>query len=324
MSKILVVAEQRSGQLDPIGLELLGKARSLGGEVVVALVGAGANGLAASLGDHGADTVLVGEGGAFEGPAPEAAGPALAAWVLEHKPTLVLAGSTSFGRDVAGAIAAALQVGVLQEVHQLSVEGAVVKAERPLFGGNAMAQLEAAASTAVATVLPKAFEKAAAGAGKAGTVMALGGPTGTAKAQIQAFAAAIAGGKIDLGQAETIVVGGRGVGSGENFKGLEELAELLGGAVGASRAVTDAGWRPTNEQIGQTGVTVKPKLYLAFGVSGAVQHWVGMKDAGFIVAVNKDPECPMMKAADLAIVGDLHQVLPAMIAEVKAAKAAAV
>lgn len=325
MSKgMLVVAEQRDGVLEPVSLELLGKALSLGGAVSVAVFGPGANGLAASLGDHGADLVLVGEGGDFDGPAPEAAGPALAAWVVEHKPEIVLAASTSFGRDVAGAVAAALQVGVLQEVNHLSLEGGTVKAVRPIFGGNALGHLEAAAGTAVATVLPKAFEKASSGSGKTGNVVALGGPSAAAKAQIKGFAAAVAGGKIDLAQAETIIAGGRGVGSPENFKLLEELADVMGGAVGASRAVTDAGWRPTNEQIGQTGVTVKPKLYIAIGVSGAVQHWVGMKDAGYIVAVNKDAECPMMKAADLAIVGDLHAVVPALIAELKAAKAAAV
>jgi electron transfer flavoprotein alpha subunit len=238
-------------------------------------------------------------------------------------PSVVLTGATSQGRDVAAAVAAAMGVGVANDINGLMADGGSFKATRPIFGGNAIANLTSTAGKLfVATVIPKSFEKAVAGG--SGEVAAFAGLSTESKTQIQQFVEEVSSGKLDMTEAEVVVVGGRGVGSGEKFAIIEELARALGAAVGASRAVTDAGWRPNNEQVGQTGRTIKPKLYIGAGVSGAVQHWVGMKESGYIVAINTDADAPIMKMADVAIVGDLFAVIPEMIKQVSAAKGAAV
>lgn len=323
---IWVVAESHKGALEPITLELLGKARELGQSVGVVLVGSGVRGLAAELGAYGADKVFVAD-------APELAdyqagsyGHLVAQAIAAHKPSVVLFGATSTGRDLSSHVAAELKTGVASDASALSFEGGSLKVTRPIFGGNALVNLAGAGDTQLVTVAPKAFEKAQPNAGKTAEVveLATGEAAGKARLQIKEFVEEVAAGKINLSDAEVVVAGGRGVGGPDKFAVIEELARALGAAVGASRAVTDAGWRPANEQIGQTGVNVKPKLYIAAGISGAVQHWVGMKDAGYIIAINTDADAPIMKVADLAIVGDLHKVIPEMIKEINAAKGVAV
>jgi electron transfer flavoprotein alpha subunit len=323
---IWVVGEHHDGALEPITYELLGKARELGQPVSVVLLGNGVKALAAGLGDYGADKVLVAEHGDFGSHGAAAYGSWLGKAIAQHQPAAVIFGATSQGRDLSSLAAAELHAGVANDVNALKVEGGQFKAVRPIFGGNALTTLVGEAGKPfLVTVLPKAFEKAAAGAGKAGEVVELTvDGTASAKGLIKGFLAEVASGKINLNEAEIVVAGGRGVGGPEKFSIIEDLAKALGAAVGASRAVTDAGWRPANEQIGQTGVTIKPKLYIAAGISGAVQHWVGMKESGYIIAINTDPEAPIMKVADLAIVGDLFKVIPEMIKEINAAKGAAV
>lgn len=327
---IWIVAEAYGGALESTTLELLGKARELGAQlsqpVVAVLVGSGVKSLAAGLGDFGADKVFVADHGDLAQYRSETYGAIVAKLVEDNKPAMVLFSATSEGRDIASYVAAQLKTGIAPDANGLSAEGGQVKVIRPIFGGNALATLSTSGGTALVTVLPKAFEKATSGAGKTAEVVDVNvDPSAlAAKTQVKSFVEEVLSGKINMNDAEIVVAGGRGVGSGEKFAIIEDLARALGAAVGASRAVTDAGWRPANEQIGQTGVTIKPKLYIAAGISGAVQHWVGMKEAGYIIAINTDAEAPIMKVADLAIVGDLFKIIPEMIKEIQALKGAAV
>ncbi|HEY9724110.1 MAG TPA: electron transfer flavoprotein subunit alpha/FixB family protein [Oscillatoriaceae cyanobacterium] len=324
---IWVVAEPYKGALEGVSYELLGKAVALGAQlnapVSVVLLGQNVKSLAGELGNYGADKVYVADDAQLGG--TEVAGEVLGKLVGEQHPAVVLFPATSFGRDLASAVAAANKLGVAADASDLKVEGGALKVVRPIFGGNALVTLSGqGAQTLLVTVAPKAFERAQAGAGKTAEVVDVPVSGVSPRTQIRQFVEEVASGKIALNEAEIIVAGGRGVGSAEKFSIIEDLARALGAAVGASRAVTDAGWRPANEQIGQTGVTVKPKLYIAAGISGAVQHWVGMKESGYIIAINTDPEAPIMKVADLAIVGDLFKVIPELIKEINTLKGAAV
>jgi electron transfer flavoprotein alpha subunit len=317
---IWVIAEQHKAALEPVTHELVGKAAQLGGPVSVVLLGSGVKGLASELGAAGADKVFVADAASLADYNAEPWGGIVANLIEQHKPSVVLFPATSSGRDLASHVAAHLKTGVASDANGLSLEGDTLKVTRPIYGGNALATLAGSGATQLVTVLPKAFEKPG-NAGKSPEVVDVAVDAGaTARCQIKGFVEEVTSGKINLNDAEVVVAGGRGVGSPEKFGVIEDLARALGAAVGASRAVTDAGWRPANEQIGQTGVTVKPKLYIAAGISGAVQHWVGMKESGYIIAINTDPEAPIMKVADLAIVGDLHKVIPEMIKEINAAK----
>ncbi|MEB3197178.1 MAG: electron transfer flavoprotein subunit alpha/FixB family protein [Candidatus Sericytochromatia bacterium] len=326
---IWVVAEQQGDALESTTRELLGKARELGNQsgqaVHVLLIGSACQGAAQGLGDMGADQVWVADHGDLATYRAEAFGAVAAHLLAQHQPAVALFSATSAGRDMAAYAAARLKTGVAPDANGILAEGGQFKVTRPIFGGNVLATLATSGGTALITVLPKAFEPAAGGAGKAGTInaVALEPNLLAARTKVKAFVEELQSGKINLTDAEIVVAGGRGVGGADKFGIIEELARALGAAVGASRAVTDAGWRPANEQIGQTGVTVKPKLYIAAGISGAVQHWVGMKEAGYIVAINTDAEAPIMKQADLAIVGDLFKVIPEMVKEISAAKGVA-
>lgn len=327
LTGIWVVAEQHGGTIEGTSLELLGKARSLGDSlgqpVCVVLLGAHIADLAAGLGDLGADRVYLAEHDELAEYRPEVFGAVVSELAASQRPAIILFSATSAGRDLSSLVAARLQTGVAADASAIAVAGNSLAITRPIFGGNALATLKGGTTTSLlVTVLPKAFEKAHPGAGKSGEIVAvpIDPQALTARILIKGFVEEIASGKINLNEAEIVVAGGRGVGSSEKFSIIEELARALGAAVGASRAVTDAGWRPANEQIGQTGVTIKPKLYVAAGISGAVQHWVGMKEAGYIIAINTNADAPIMKVADLAIVGDLFKVIPEMIKEIHVAK----
>jgi electron transfer flavoprotein alpha subunit len=331
LNGIWVVGEQHDGALETMTLELLGKARELGAQlgqsVSVVLMGQNIKTLAASLGDLGADKVYVADHPELGTVRAEVAGDLLATLLEKNLPQVVMFGATSVGRDLSSFVGARLKSGVASDANAINVEGGLVKVVRPIYGGNVLATLGGdATKPLLVTALPKAFEKATGGAGKTAEVIDV--PFDAAATQpktlIKGFLAEVAAGKINMNDAEIVVAGGRGVGGADKFSIIEDLARSLGAAVGASRAVTDAGWRPANEQIGQTGVTIKPKLYIAAGISGAVQHWVGMKESGYIIAINSDPEAPIMKMADLAIVGDLFKVIPEMIKEINAAKGVAV
>jgi electron transfer flavoprotein alpha subunit len=319
---ILVWIEQRDGQVRPLSREVLGAAAKLaetmGGPVVGVCCAAADPGLA-SLGESGAQQVLLATDARFARYDADGCAAAVVAAIESVKPAAVLFAASAMGKDLAPRVAGRLGVGMASDCTALAVEGGALQATRPVFAGKAVQTLRFAKSPAIATLRPKMFAAISATGAAAVTPLALS--LEPARARVVAMAEA-GGGKVDLTEAEVIVAGGRGLKAAEHFALLEALAATLGGSVGASRAVVDAGWRPHSEQVGQTGKTVAPKLYIAAGVSGAIQHLAGMTSSRCIVAINKDPEAPIFKVADYGIVGDLFEVVPALTAAVEKLDAA--
>jgi electron transfer flavoprotein alpha subunit len=318
LSKIWVYAQATDGKVATITLEILAKARELGDTVEAFYGGPDADAIAGELGAHGATTVhATGDlGGALQG-VPVAA--AVAAAVQGgNGPDAILLGTTYDGRDVAGRLSVALDAPVVTNVTNLELDGANVVATEPVFGGTTDVKTKATGSTAIVLVRPKSFVAEESGGGAA-TVAALEvpdtGATGTARITNRHVEEA-SGPKLD--EAAIVVSGGRGLGESEKFEMIEQLAKLLKGAPGASRAIVDAGWVPYSYQVGQTGKVVKPSVYIAAGISGATQHMVGMKGSKNIIAINKDPEAPIFGIADLGVVGDVHKVLPKLIEALQA------
>jgi electron transfer flavoprotein alpha subunit len=323
MPGIFAFAETRDGEIRKVAHEVVTAARTLadalGTEVhAVVLGGPGVGGAAAELGRHGADKVFVGETDAFGKYSAEGFTTVIVKFIQEHGCDVALFPASSLGRDLAPRVAARLGVGYASDCTALEVQGGQVVATRPEYAGKLVAQVAPTGKPAVLSLRPNVFlpaENAKAGEVQSLDVSVNQADFGAIVREIKASAAA----KLDVGEAPIIVSGGRGLGGPENFKLIEDLAEAFGGkcAVGASRAVVDAGWRPHSEQVGQTGKTVAPTLYIAVGISGAIQHLAGMRTSRYIVAINKDPEAPIFKVADYGIVGDLHQILPRMTEEVR-------
>src|SRR6266550_4483864 len=302
MAAILVYAELNQGKVAATSLELMTKARELGDVYAVAL-GAGAKAAAATLGKHGAKAVHVNEDPAFDDYIAEPATDALAALYEKEKPDLILFAFTSDSREVAGRLAARLGSGLISNASDVVAKGGGFVARVPYFGGAKVASMKANGKPAIVLVRPKSFEVSE----KGGT------------AEIKQLEAKV-GEEVKREEARVVISGGRGMGGPQNFPLLEDLASALGGAVGASRAVVDAGWVPYSMQVGQTGKSVRPGVYIAVGISGAMQHTVGMKTSKVIIAINKDAEAPIMKMADLGVVGDALKIVPALTAAVKAKK----
>ena len=316
VNTIWVLAEPTAGGIATTSLELLTAARGLAGTVHAISWGPSTAANAATLGDYGAATVHdVGDlAGALPG-VPVAA--AIAGLAAAGAPDAILIPASYDGRDVAGRLSARLDRPVLTNVTGLAEEGALV-AEHPVFGGTLTVKSRFTADgPGIFVIRAKSFAAEPAG-GPPAAVAALAvpdvGTTGTAT--ITASHAEERTGP-SLDEASIVVSGGRGLGEASAYSMIEELASLLHGAAGASRAIVDAGWVPYSHQVGQTGKTVKPAVYLAFGISGATQHLVGMKGSRTIVAVNKDRDAPIFSIADLGIVGDVHKVLPALIDALK-------
>jgi electron transfer flavoprotein alpha subunit len=317
---ILVFIEQRGGQVRSVSREALGEATrlaaKLGGPVVGVCAAASDPGLAA-LGEAGASRVLLAKHDAFA--QYDAAGTtrAVVAAVEAVKPAVLLLGASAMGKDLAPRVAARLGAGLATDCTALSAEGGKLVATRPVYAGKAIQKLAFPRVPAIVSLRPKVFATASGNGGAAAVEpLAFNYDAGASRARVTKIAAA-SGGKADLTESEVIVSGGRGLKGPENFKVIEELAEALGATVGASRAVVDAGWRPHSDQVGQTGKTVSPKLYVAVGISGAIQHLAGMSSSRCIVAINKDPEAPIFKVADYGLVGDLFEVVPALTKAVK-------
>ena len=319
MPKILVYAEQSGGKPAAIALEILTKARELGDAEAVTL-GAGAESAAAVLGKHGARTVYVNEDGAFDEYVAEPQTDAVEALVQKASPDLLLFGFTPDSREVAGRLAARLDVGLISNAQDVQAVGGGFSAKVPYFGGARVATMQALNSPAVVLLRPKSFEASEAGGESRIEKLEAAVGEGSKRARI-ADRVQEAGEKVKLEEARIVISGGRGMGGPENFPLLEQLAAALGAAVGASRAVVDAGWVPYAMQVGQTGKTVAPSVYIACGISGAMQHTVGMKSAKVIIAINKDAEAPIMKIADLGVVGDALKIVPKLTEAVKAKKA---
>ena len=318
---ILVFIEQRDGKVRSVAREALGEAKrlasSLGGPVTAVFCGASADGLA-SLGEAGAEKVLAATHEAFARYDGAGYAAAVAAAVKATSPKLVLFGASSIGKDLAPRVAAKLGVGLAADCTTLDASGGKLVARRPVMAGKAFERVSFPMAPAMVTLRPKVFAPAAPEAGKAASVEAFAFEWDASKPRaVVTGTTGASGGKPDLTESEIIVSGGRGLKGPENFALVEQLAEVLGATVGASRAVVDAGWRPHGDQVGQTGKTVSPKLYVAVGISGAVQHLAGMSSSRCIVAINKDPDAPIFKVADYGVVGDLFEVVPALVDAIK-------
>jgi len=316
---ILVFCELKDSKLRKPSAEALSEGRRLAdasGKPLAALfVGASLAGAEGAAG-YGADAILKVEDAKLAAYSSDLYAQAVAAAVQAKGASVLLLGATALGKDVAPRTAARLGAGYAADVTGLSMEGGKLQAVRPMYAGKAFATVSFDSAVQVASTRPNVFpatEKAG-----AGTVETLTAPAGDFKAIVKEILAK-GGGKVDLTEANIIVSGGRGMKGGEQFRILEELADALGGVVGASRAAVDAGWGlPHSMQVGQTGKVVSPTLYIACGISGAIQHLAGMSGSKFIVAINKDPEAPIFKVASYGIVADLFDVVPELT---KAAKA---
>jgi len=318
LAAILVYAELSEGKLASTSLELMAKARELGDVYAIAL-GSGAKTAAATLGKHGAKVVHVNEDTAYDDYIAEPATEAVASLYEKEKPDVILFGFTTDSREVAGRLAARLGVGLIANASDLAAQDGGFVAKVPYFGGSKVASMRANGKPAIVLVRPKSFEASESG----GTAELKQLDASVADASKRAHIAervAEASEKVKLEDARIVISGGRGMGGPQNFTLLEDLASALGAAVGASRAVVDAGWVPYSMQVGQTGKSVRPGVYIAVGISGAMQHTVGMKTSKVIIAINKDAEAPIMKMADLGVVGDALKIVPALTAAVKAKK----
>ncbi|MGH9237221.1 MAG: electron transfer flavoprotein subunit alpha/FixB family protein [Vicinamibacterales bacterium] len=318
---ILVIAEQRDGTLNRASWEAIAAAQALGGPVTVAILGASISALAAELAAAAVAEVLVAENAAFASYTPDGYTMGISALVDQTKPTFVLMPHTYQTRDCAPAIAARMRKALITDVTGLSGAGADATFTRPMFQGKLAAQVKPLGD-------PPFFVTVQIGAFRADAVQK-GGSAQVTPVAVEIDAAAIrqkpeppfqeAKQAVDLGQAERIVAVGRGIKSQENIAVAEKLAKAMGAELAASRPICDNGWLPMERQIGSSGQTVAPKLYVALGISGAIQHLVGMKGARTIVAINKDADAPIFEVADYGIVGDLFEVVPALIAELEKA-----
>ena len=316
MAGILVFVEQRNGVIRQASLQAISEAhRQAGGDVAAVLVGSGVGDAAAGLGAYGAGKVVVADDANLALYSAEGYGEAVAKAVEVAAPAAVFFAGTAMGRDLAPRVAAILGVGALADVVALEKDGDRFVARRPVYSGKAFATVDSAGSTPqVISLRPNVF--AAEETGGSADVVALDGLSLAIRAVVKELVDT-GGGDLDVAEADIIVSGGRGLKGPENFALIRSLAEALGGAVGASRAAVDAGWIPHKHQVGQTGKVVSPSLYIAAGISGAIQHLAGMSSSKIIVAINKDPDAPIFKIADYGIVGDLFDVIPPMVEEVK-------
>ena len=341
---VFVFAQQVDNKVSSIAYELLGKAKELAEsletkEVTAVLIGSDVKSLADSLAEYGADKVIVVDDPALKEYRTEPYAHALSSVINEFKPEIVLVGATAIGRDLGPTVSARVETGLTADCTVLNIgdfplqpipgkedeqlHGQLLMT-RPAFGGNTIATIACPYNRPqMATVRPGVMQKITPIKGAKAEVVEFnpGFTENNRYVTIKEVVKAVSDVK-DIMDAKILVSGGRGVGSPENFKILEDLAEALGGQVSCSRAVVDAGWKPKDMQVGQTGKTVRPNLYVAVGISGAIQHVAGMEESDVIVAINKDEDAPIFDVADYGVVGDLNKIVPKLTEEIKAAKAA--
>ena len=316
MAGILVFVEQRDGTINKASQQALSEAKRHGGAVTAVVAGSGITDAAAGLGAFGAEKVFVADDANLALYSSEGYAEAVVKAAEQASPTAIFFAGTAMGRDLAPRVAARLGVGALADVVDLTLDGESFSARRPVYSGKAFATATTGGKNPqVITLRPNVF--AAEETGGSAEVVALDGLDLSIRAVVKELVST-AGGELDVAEADIIVSGGRGIKGPENFALIKELADALGGAVGASRAAVDAGWIEHSHQVGQTGKVVSPSLYIACGISGAIQHLAGMSSSKVIVAINKDPDAPIFKIADYGIVGDLFDVIPPMVAAVKA------
>jgi electron transfer flavoprotein alpha subunit len=310
-SGLLIVAETHEGALRAASLELVTAARAVSENVTAVVPGQGIGAAAQELASAGVARVLAVDDARLAAFTTDAYAAAVEAAIRAVDPAIVLFTGTTSGRDLAPRLAARFGSPLAANAIALKLEGATLVATRPVLGGRVQSDVRLEAPLVMASIGPGAFEKASVGAGT-GAVETLSVDFSAVpeRVAVTGIASVDADGGASLSSANVVVAGGRGLKEAGNFALVEALAKQLGGAVAASRAVVDAGWRPHQEQIGQTGKTVSPQLYIAVGISGAVQHNVGMQGSEYIVAINRDPDAPIFKLAAFGIVGDLFEVVP--------------
>ena len=308
---VLVVAEQRDGEYRKVAYEAVSEGRRiadvLGVSLTAVVLGSGVEGIAGQLGQYGADQVQVADDAALAEYTTEAYVNVLAGIVAADDPAVILMGASAQGKDLAGRLSARLNAGLAVECVAITVQDGKLIYKRPMFGGKILAEVTIAGTPQIATIRPNVMEITE--SAKAGAVEKAAVSVGEVKARVLERKVE-AGEKLELTEADIIVSGGRGT-SGD-YKVIEELAAKLNAAVGASRSSVDEGWRPHSDQVGQTGKVVSPNLYIACGISGAIQHLAGMSTSKYIVAINKDPEAPIFSKSDFGIVGDLFEIVPAI------------
>ena len=338
---VAIFAQQVDNKLSSIAFELIGKAHELaadlGTEVTAVVLGSGIANLADELGEYGADKVVVIDNKELETYRTEPYAQALAAYINEYKPEITLVGATAIGRDLGPTVSARVATGLTADCTSLEIgdfplqprEGQEQKHNqllmtRPAFGGNTIATIACPDNRPqMATVRPGVLQKLEKVAGRKAEVINFNPEIKPNNRFVEILnVVKNVATTVDIMDAKILVSGGRGVGSPENFKLLDDLAEVLGGTVSCSRAVVDAGWKPKDLQVGQTGKTVRPNVYFAIGISGAIQHTAGMEESDIIIAINKDETAPIFDVADYGIVGDLNKILPALTEALKAELAA--
>jgi electron transfer flavoprotein alpha subunit len=318
--KILAFAEQREGKFKKSAFEVTQAAKKIGGElgidVTVVVMGDAVAAIAGELGAYGAARVLTVEDPRLHYYSTTAYAKVLAEVARRENAGIIFLSASQMGKDLAPRLGAKLNAGVAADCTALAVNGTDIVATRPIYAGKAMVSVKVTSPVKIFTLRPNVFTASPVN-GAAAAIEACAVELSQADFSAKATSVKIAEGRPDVTEASIIVSGGRGMKGPEHFHLIETLADVLGGAVGASRAVVDAGWRPHDEQVGQTGKTVSPSLYIACGISGAVQHIAGMSSSKCIVAVNKDKDAPIFQLADYGIVGDVFDVLPALTAELK-------
>lgn len=341
---VFVFAQQVDNVLDGVAFELLGKgkdlAKDLNTEVTAVLIGSGVKGLADQLAEYGADRVIVVDDPELKEYRTEPYAHALASVINEYKPEIMLVGATAIGRDLGPTVSARVKTGLTADCTSLEIGDFPLVAApgkeseqkhnqllmtRPAFGGNTIATIACPEfRPQMATVRPGVMQKLDREAGRKAEVIEFnpGFTPDNKYVEILEIVKAVSD-VADIMDAKILVSGGRGVGSAENFKLLDDLAEAIGGTVSCSRAVVDSGWKPKDLQVGQTGKTVRPHVYFAIGISGAIQHVAGMEESDIIIAINKDESAPIFDVADYGIVGDLNKIVPMLTEKIKEAKAAA-
>ena len=325
MSKcVCVVAEYRAGVFRRVSFEVISEARrvadALGMSVCAIAVGAGVSSKAVELGAYGADKVYVADDAALEHYVAETYVPIVAEMVAETDAAVVILPASVDGKDLAARLTARLQSGLAQDCTEIKVENGVIRAKRPIFAGKCFAWCEWTDGICpFISCRPNVMDCVPADDSRKAEVETVAVTVPAAKSGVVGVDLDTSG-KVELTEAEIIVSGGRGMKGPENYPMIEDLAKLLGAAVGASRAAVDAGWRPHSDQVGQTGKVVNPNLYVAVGISGAIQHLAGMGSSKFIVAINKDPDAPIFSKADYGIVEDLFSFVPLLTEEVRTLK----
>ncbi len=319
-ARVLSIAEHKNGKLSHISYELISVAKKIGGELMTAVMAENASDMANDLAAHGGGKVLSVSNAGFKYFNDSAYCKAVTELISKHQPTLVLVPATFYGKALGGRLAAANGAAMVSDITGITADGDNVVLTRPSYGGNVIANITGTSGKlTIASIRPKVFDESKEGAGEV-VEESVSEAVFDVKSAIKDIVVE-SGQSVNLTEADVIVSVGRGIRGPENLALIENLAKAVGGAVGASRAIVDAGWIQYRHQIGQTGKTVNPKLYFALGISGAIQHLVGMQTSRTIVAVNRDKDAPIFKIASYGIVGDLFEIVPALTKKFESANA---